>query len=429
MTRYDTVVVGAGFSGLRTARELTAAGQSVVVLEGGDRLGGRAYSRPFSGDPGLTVELGGTYIHRTFHPRITAELVRYNIPTAPAPSPRHFHHRLPQGARASSLPVPPEEALGAEATLFRILSDARRIDLSRGLENQGLDDLDIPLASYLDILASPPVTRGLLLAWGRNMMGQPAEESSALWALQFVAAHGHSLVGVVLSIDEVFACGTADLAAAMAADVPDIRLGHQVTRLRQDDDGIDVETSDGELFGADRAVVAMPFNTWRRLSFEPGLPPERIPVVQAGHGCRSLKLLVHVRGVEEGVQCLGDGVFPTLYDYCSVGERGDRLLVAFTDRTALPSTDLAAVTAAVHHYLPDAEVVGFDHHDWLADPLFEGPWVSPRVGQFSSMHRGLAARHGRIHFAGADVSLYFPGYLEGALETADRVVGEVLGTQ
>ena len=38
MEHVDTVIVGAGVSGLTAARLLTGAGQRVVVLEGRDRV-------------------------------------------------------------------------------------------------------------------------------------------------------------------------------------------------------------------------------------------------------------------------------------------------------------------------------------------------------------------------------------------------------
>ena len=40
----DVVVIGAGSAGLSAARALIAAGKSVVVVEGADRIGGRAYT-------------------------------------------------------------------------------------------------------------------------------------------------------------------------------------------------------------------------------------------------------------------------------------------------------------------------------------------------------------------------------------------------
>ena len=59
----DVAVVGAGLAGLTAARELTAAGASVTLLEARDRVGGRTLNHPL-GD-GQVVEVGGQWIGPT----------------------------------------------------------------------------------------------------------------------------------------------------------------------------------------------------------------------------------------------------------------------------------------------------------------------------------------------------------------------------
>lgn len=80
---YDVLVVGAGFGGFVAARDLTDRGYSVVVLEGGTRIGGRTYARPFKEQEPPTVELGGSWINRALQPNIRREVARYGVRVKP----------------------------------------------------------------------------------------------------------------------------------------------------------------------------------------------------------------------------------------------------------------------------------------------------------------------------------------------------------
>lgn len=59
---YDTIILGAGISGLTAAQLLRAKNRSVLVLEGSDRIGGRILTnRTLIGGP---LELGAEFVHR-----------------------------------------------------------------------------------------------------------------------------------------------------------------------------------------------------------------------------------------------------------------------------------------------------------------------------------------------------------------------------
>jgi len=41
---YDVIVIGAGFTGLTAARDLSTTGKSVLIIEARDRIGGRTWA-------------------------------------------------------------------------------------------------------------------------------------------------------------------------------------------------------------------------------------------------------------------------------------------------------------------------------------------------------------------------------------------------
>jgi monoamine oxidase len=56
--RADVAIVGAGLAGLTAARELRAAGASVLVLEARDRVGGRTASEVIDG---VVLDMGAQW--------------------------------------------------------------------------------------------------------------------------------------------------------------------------------------------------------------------------------------------------------------------------------------------------------------------------------------------------------------------------------
>lgn len=76
----DVLVVGAGLAGLTAARDIAAAGRSVLVLEARDRVGGRTVNQDI-GD-GKVLEMGGQWAGPT-QDRVLALAAALEIGTYP----------------------------------------------------------------------------------------------------------------------------------------------------------------------------------------------------------------------------------------------------------------------------------------------------------------------------------------------------------
>ncbi|PIJ00368.1 amine oxidase, partial [Leucobacter sp. OLES1] len=77
-THHDTIVIGAGISGLSAAAELLRAGRSVVVLEARDRIGGRVHTER---EDGRVTDLGASWIHGIDGSEVYAETEAAGMPT------------------------------------------------------------------------------------------------------------------------------------------------------------------------------------------------------------------------------------------------------------------------------------------------------------------------------------------------------------
>jgi hypothetical protein len=109
--------------------------------------------------------------------------------------------------------------------------------------------------------------------------------------------------------------------------------------------------------------------------------------------------------------------------------QGDLLVGFGTSPDELDVTDSDAVADAVREFLPDAEVVSADAHDWNADEFSQGTWMAYRPGQVMRHASGLQRPEGRVTFASSDLASGWAGWIDGAIESghrAARAAGEVL---
>jgi monoamine oxidase len=416
----DVIVIGAGYAGGTAARELSAKGLRVVVLEARNRIGGRVWTDTFAG---RQIDLGGSWVSPDHH-LVTKEFQRYGLVSVPEPASTSWVMPAADGFEA----LGPEEA-GARMDelckkffagsqeyferpnepLFRkdLLARVDPLSFADRIAELGLSDLDEKwLAGYTSAYVGGDNSRGALTALAQ------------WWALGGWSVEGwHNQMGFRPTTGM-----TALLKAMLDESGAEVHLNSPVASVTDQSAGVQVKTTAGKVFSAKAVVVATPVNMWKTITFNPGLPTVHAAAAKEGVGVGlGTKLWIHLSGSVGAIYGQGTETSPLpLLIPQEELPGGGRLMIGF----AGPSLDVsskAAVQNAVRTYIPGATVAAYRAQEWGRDPYSRGGWGIRRPGQLLKQLPAIQAPHGRMLFAGADIASGWNGaFIEGALESGFR---------
>jgi monoamine oxidase len=432
MDHFDTIVVGAGVSGLTAARLLHGEGSRVVVLEARDRMGGRVSTdRRF----GLVTDLGASWIHGITDSPVAAAAEAFGMRTAEftvggyQPDSRPIAHYGPDGVRLSS---------GAAA---RYVADIHAVDATL----LGVVAESEPDASYRDVTERALAAQG----WDpertqrvREYLEHRSEEQYGAW-IEDLAAHG--LDDDSIDGDEVVFPDGYDRLPARLAEGLDIRLIHVVSEVRWSSEGVTVTTDHG-VFTGETAIVTVPVGVLQSDDFviEPPLPE---PV--AGALGRLRMNAFEKVFLRFATKFWDDDV----YVIRQQGEQG-RWWHSWYDLSALHDVPtlltFAAGPAAVQtrdwseEQIVDSileqlrrlygDRVESPTHvhitDWQNDPLARGSYAYMTVGSTTADHDDLATPIGGVlHLAGEATWTDDPATVPAAMLSGHRAAQNVRGSE
>jgi monoamine oxidase len=390
------IVIGGGIAGLVAARDLSAHGSRVTVLEARDRLGGRTWTRTMAGTD-VEAEFGGTWFTRKLQPAISGEIERYGLSVNESV---RFDRAVWAGTDGLAVGRGPEETF---APLFepanQVLEAA--VDRVRRAFAAGTEippEFDVPAAGWIDDLDVPRATKEILLSWMAAVGGGDPGEQSILMLIGDLALTGFSLGASMEDVGESFAYGTSALFGALEADIRgEILRGVVVTRVEQDDRSVRVSTEDGvfTLVEADAAVVALPLNCLTDVAFSPGLDPALVRAAEQRHAGRSTKVLAVADGF--GAATIGVGWGHPFQAAVGTREVPGGALVTGFDGVGLihDAHDPQEIEAALRVFAPETDVRAVDGHDWISDRFSKGTWLSwPPVGPRRSRQSSGGRRAG-----------------------------------
>jgi monoamine oxidase len=437
----DVIVVGAGMAGLKAATTLVDQGRSVIVLEADDRVGGRTKAGEIAG---RVADFGGQWVGPR-HSVLLAEARRLGIETYPQYDEGQTVLQLRGRLRRFSGDVPKMSFLALlelAALQKRWDREMRTVPAEAPWTAPNAAEWDsMTLESWIVRNLRTAEAREFARLVPRGAWAAEARQVSYLWFLDALRS-GEGLASLMAVKDGVlelkFKGGMQQIAQRLADELGErVLLGAAVRSIAQDDAGVRVETDRG-VFEARFVIVAVPPGPAVRIRYQPHLSAAHDGLRQRMAMGAIIKAAVayaepfwRMAGFS-GQVATDDDVVGLAYD--DVQEVGPPVLLCFIEgRHALALSGASqdarrekVIASLVRFFGPAAaEPIGYDDNDWMLEPWTHGYVGTMPPGAMTRYGHALREPFGRIHWAGAETSVEWQGYIEGALRSGARAAQEV----
>ena len=442
--------MGAGLSGLAAARQLTAAGHNVLVLEARDRPGGRVQTvHTVSGQ--LEFDGGAEFIGPTQN-HIQALADEYGVATFPTYNEgTSLYWRdgtITQYPAAIGIPI--NQSIGetalAIAKLTAIVSTIKPGEPWKHLLANYWDS--ITFRQWINQTALTADARLQLSLICSSTLSVGPDEISALFMFSYIAAAGdQNNPGTMFRLlntdggaqERFFDGGAARIPDAMAAALSSrILYEAPVTSIDTRSGQALVQTSQGTFKGR-RVIVAMSPAIAGRISYPGGLTTARSRLhtgMKMGYEGKFQAAydtpFWRARGLSGQVIGNGDPIDVTFETY----SQGKYWLMGFISGDNMVRLDNAPASqlieectdSLVAYFGEDARTQMIDRgykrwdtdaYSWGGPTAVAGPNVLTRAGT------ALRKPIGPIHWAGTESAIYWQGYMDGAVTAGYRAADEV----
>ncbi len=442
----DLAVIGAGLAGLSAARVAAAAGASVVVVEARDRVGGRILNEDIGG--GNVVEVGGQWIGPT-QDRLAAIASELGVATFPTYG--DGENVIEYGGRLrryrGTIPrINPVVLLDVERAQRKLNRMAAKVPLEAPWDAPGAAALDAQTAAtWMKRNVATKAGRMLLELGIEAVWAAQPEDMSLLHVLFYI----HSAGSLQMLFDteggaqqDRFVGGSQRVAILMAEQLgrDNLLLDAPVRKISKGDHGVTVE-ADGAVVRARRAVVALAPTLAGRIAYAPALPGFRDQLTQRmplGTVAKCMAIYDEPFWRADGLSGQGTsdtGPVKLTFDN-SPPEGSPGVLLGFLEgrqarelgRLRLEERRAAVIDCFARLFGPKAgSPAAYVERLWAEEEWSRGCYgCHMPTGAWTNYGPALREPIGPLHWAGAEYSTVWNGYMDGAVRSGEAAASAVL---
>ncbi|WP_332692563.1 flavin monoamine oxidase family protein [Halalkalibacter lacteus] len=439
--KVDIVIVGAGLAGLTAALELKKLNYSFVVLEARNRPGGRIHSTVTSDN--VTIDLGAQWIG-PHHKRMMRLIAEYGLQLIPTYRTGNTIYEM-KGKRKKTkgkLPTLSPIAIADIMKMKRKIDKiSRKVPFDTPWTSKLAQQLDkITLAEFIKTNSHTKAGMSFSKLLIEEALCANLYEVSALDFLWCIRAAG-SIDHLLAAEDYWIAEGAETLINRIAESLGEtIHLNQPVLRVMYDEKTVTVYT-EKESWQAKKVIVTTPPNLLTRICFDPPLPASRVQLSERA-GLPSVIKMICVydqpfwrEGGLSGTAYSDQNPVKLTIDSSPLDGRRGVLTVLIGGDSARQIESLPLESKQVEIKKALVRLLGekaafpieMFEKDWSAEEWTRGGYGTHfATGVISQFGASLNSPIGPIHWAGTETASEWRMYMEGAIQSAERVTVEVI---